>query len=271
MRYTLLELVQRILESMESDEVSDINETPEAASVTNIIKECYFDIVGEMNMAEQEGLFKLNASGDSTKPVLMYIPSTVSRVQWLKYNIDDTVGTPNYRDLTYIDNKEYLYYQQNFDSTDTAILPITVSVNGTDFVFQYRNDRLPINYTIFDENLVLFDAYDSSIESTLTQVRTLGWGDMAPSFTASNTWVPDLDPRQFQLLLQSAKATAFVELKQIANTRAEKQERKNKILTQKNKNDNDPYFSNQSHAKFGRRGGNGYPIDTFQRSMRQGV
>lgn len=271
MRYTLLELVKRILESMESDEVSDINETPESVSVTNIIKECYFDIIGEMNMAEQEGLFKLDASGDNTKPVLMYIPSTVSRIQWLKYNIDDTVGTPNYRDLRYVDNKEFVYYQQNFDPADTAIQQITIPLNGTDFVFQYRNDRLPTYYTIFDERSVVFDSYKASLESTLTQVRTLGWGDFVPAFTVSNTWVPDLDPRQFQLLLQSAKATAFVELKQINNTRAEKQERKNKILTQKNKDDNDPNWSNQRHAKYGRRGGNGFPIDSFQRSMRQGV
>lgn len=268
MRYTLLEMVQRILESMESDEVSDINETTEATTVANIIKECYFDIVGELNMAELEGLFKLDSSGDNLKPVLMYVPSTVSRVQYLKYNIDDSVATPNYRDLRYVSNKEFLYYQQNFDPTDAAIDQMTIELNGTDFVFQYRNDRWPTYYTIFDENSVVFDAFDVSVESTLTQVRSLGYGSIVPEFTLSNTWVPDLDPRQFQLLLQDSKATAFVELKQIQNATAEKKARKNRILTQKNKNDNDPTFSNQNHAQFGRRGGN-FPL--IQRAMRAGV
>ena len=105
MRYTLLELTQRIMESMESDEISDINETPESVSVANIIKECYFDIVGEMNMAEQEGLFKLDSSGDNTKPVLMYVPSTVGNIQYLNYNKVDSVATPNYKDLRYVSNK----------------------------------------------------------------------------------------------------------------------------------------------------------------------
>lgn len=268
MKYTLLELVKRVLESMESDEVSDINETQESVSVANIVKECYFDIVGEMNMAEQEGLFKLDASGDNTKPVLMYVPQNVSRIQYLKYNIDNTVGTPNYRDLRYVDNKEFLYYQQNFDPADTAIDQVTVVLNGTNFVFQYRNDSHPTYYTIFDESSVVFDAFDSSVETTLTTVRTLGWGDFVPSFSMTNTWTPDLDPRQFQLLLQDAKATAFVELRQSQNPTAEKKARKNRILTQKNKNDNDPRASNQNHAQYGRRGGN-YPL--IQRAMRAGV
>lgn len=268
MRYTLLEIVQRIMESMEADEISDINETAESVSVANIVKECYFDIVGEMNMAEQEGLFKLDSSGDNTKPVLMYVPSTVSRIEYLKYNKDDSVATPNYQDLRYVSNKEFLYYQNNFDPADTAIDQMTIELNGVDFVFQYRNDSYPTYYTIFDEQSVVFDSFDSSVEVTLTQVRSLGYGSLVPSFSMTNTWIADLDARQFQLLLQDAKATAFVELKQIQNVTAEKKARKNRILTQKNKNDNDPTFSNQNHAQFGRRGGN-YPL--IQRAMRAGV
>jgi hypothetical protein len=267
LRYTLLELTQRILESMESDEVSDINETPEATSVANIIKECYFDIVGELNMAEQEGLFKLTSSGDNTKPVLMYMPATVSRVQYLKYNVDAAVGTPNYRDLRYLSNDEFLYYQTGVDPTDAAVDQMTVELNGVDFVFQFRNDRYPTYYTIFDEQSFVFDAFDVTVEDTLTQVRTLGYGSLVPSFTLTNTWTPDLDPRQFQLLLQDAKATAFTELKQIQNPTAEKKARKNRILTQKNKNDNDPRSSNQDHAQFGRKGRN----PPMYRAMRQGV
>lgn len=269
MRYTLLELTQSVLRSMESDEVSDINETQEAKDVVDIIKESYFDIVGEMNMAEQEGLFKLDSSGDNTKPTLMYVPSTVSRIQWLKYNIEDT-SFPNNRDVRYVNNQEFLYYQQGLDPSDINVNQMTVNINGSDFVFHYHDNYFPTYYTIFDERLVVFDAYDSSVESTLTTVRTVGWGDLVPSFTLSNNWVPDLDPRQFQLLLQASKSTAFMELKQTQNARSEKQERKNRILTQKNKNDNDPNWSNQKHAQFGRQGRTGYPRDAFQRSMRQG-
>ena len=48
-------------------------------------------------------------------------------------------------------------------------------------------------------------------------------------------YVPDLDARQFQLLLQASKAQAFYELKQVENPKAEKKERKNTILAQRTK------------------------------------
>lgn len=266
MRYTLLELTKRILESMESDEVSDINETPESISVANIIKECYFDIVGELNMAEQEGLFKFDASGDNTKPCLMTVPSTVSRVQWVKYNQGE-IATPDYKDVRFVANDEYFYYQQGVDTADTTVDQMTVSINSVDYVFSFKNNVPPKYYTIFDEYSVIFDSYDSAEESTLTQVRSLGFGSLVPSFSFENSWVPDLDPRQFQLLLQDAKQTAFTELKQAQNPVAEKKARKNRILTQKNKFDNDPKWSNQLHAGFGR---NSCGYDAMKRTMRNG-
>lgn len=252
MRYTLLELVQRILESMESDEVSTIGETPESTSVANIVKECYFDIVGELNMDEQEGLFKLDASGDNLKPVLMLVPSNVSRVQYLKYNTDELLA-PSYTDVRYVTNREFLFYQEGINTDDTDVHQMDITLNGSSFKFSYHDDRWPTYYTIFDETYVVFDSYMVTEESTLTQARSLGYGSIVPGFVLSDTWVPDLDPRQFQLLLQEAKTMAFIELKQAQNPIAEKKARKNRILGQKNKNDNDPTSSNQRRYSFGRR------------------
>jgi hypothetical protein len=57
-----------------------------------------------------------------------------------------------------------------------------------------------------------------------------------------NDFIPKLDARHFQLLLSSAKAQAFIELKQTANTREERKERRQMILAQKTKDsvDNRP-------------------------------
>lgn len=268
MRYTLLELTQRILESMESDEVSTIAETPESLSVANIIKECYFDIVGEFSMAEQEGLYKLDASGDNTKPVLMYVPDQVSSIKWLKYQ--NTASTNPTNELRYVPNDEFLFYSQSYDPTDAQIDQMVVQINGKNFTFSYHNDRFPTYYTIFDDKYVIFDAIDLTEETTLTESRSLIFATLVPTFTMSDSWIPDLDPRQFQLLLQEAKAQAFVELKQAQNPVAERKARKNKILTQKNKRDNDPRWANQAHVGFGRNGRNGFPRDGMQRAMRRG-
>lgn len=271
MRYTLLEMTQRILESMESDEVSTVGETPESLSVANIIKECYFDIVGQFQMAEQEGLYKLDASTDNTKPVLMTVPSSVARIVWVKYDTSTSGdGIPKADDMRYVTNEEFFYMQTGLDTDLDNIDAMTVSVNGKDFQFKYYNDRMPSYYTIFDEYFVVFDAFDNDVESTLTESRSVIWAALVPSFSMDDSFVPDLDPRQFQLLLQEAKAQAFVELKQAQNPVAEKKARKNQILTQKNKRDNDPEWANQAHIGFGRNGRNGFPRNWMQRAMRYG-
>lgn len=52
MNYTLLDMVQRILEAMESDEVNNYDDTPESLAVANIIKEVYYDIISTLDIPE---------------------------------------------------------------------------------------------------------------------------------------------------------------------------------------------------------------------------
>lgn len=269
MRYSLLQMTQRILESMESDEVSSIHETPESTSVANIIKECYFDIIGDLGVAEEEGLFRLDASTDNTKPCLMYIPSGISNIQWLKYQKGSDVNPTEY--LRYLPQDEFLFYSQSRTTSDSNISSMEVEMNGKVFVFTYYTDRFPSSYTIFNDKYVIFDAIDLSEEVTLTESRSLVFASLVPTFEFEDNFVPNLDPRQFQLLLNEAKSLAFVELKQTSHPIADRKARKNKILAQKQKNDNDPAWSNQAHVGFGRNGRNGFPRNTMQRAMRRGV
>lgn len=254
MRYTLLDLVQRILESMESDEVSSIGETPESLSVANIVKECYFDIIGFNSPDDTVGIFKLDASTDDTKPCLMYLPTTVSKLSWLKYNRSDDLTKPDWQEVSFVSNEEFIHFQTGIDQADSTYQSMIVTINGKDFTFQIQNERFPQYYTIFDEYNIIFNAFDNTVEDTLTEERTMGFGDLIPEFRMENDFVPDLDPRQFQLLLQESKSTAFVELKQAPNPKAEAKARRGQIQMQKQKSDNDPSWPNQRHAAFGRRG-----------------
>lgn len=267
MRYTLLDLVQRILDSTEADEVSDINETQESRMVVGIIKECYFDIIGSINPAESVGLFKLDDSTDGDKPALMLMPSTASKLEWLKYDWSDDLTKPDYKKLQYVDNEEFFYYQNGYDHADTTVQTMTITINGHPYYFRYKTDRFPTYFTILFDKYIIFDAVNLAVENTATAHRSLAYGSLVPTFELNNNWVPDLDPRQFQLLLQEAKSTAFMELKQVQNPRAEMKARKNHILAQKNKYDNDPAFSNQIHAGFGRRG----RFNPMKSAMRRGI
>lgn len=253
MKYTLLEMVQRILESMESDEVNTISETPESQAVANIIKETYYDLIGQLDPPEVNGIFRLDSSNDNTKPVLMTIPSNVATFDWIKYN-KETLEDPRFAPLGAVSNEEFLALTFGYDSSVDNVGTMTTQIKGIDMVFKYYTDRFPQFYTVFDTTKVIFNAYDSEVENTLTQIRSLGQGLIVPTFTMSDSFIPELDHRQFQLLINEAKSVSFVELKQTTNAKSEQKARRNFIKAQKDRNTDASNGSNrQPTYKYGRR------------------
>jgi hypothetical protein len=252
MRYTLLELTQRILESMDSDEVSSIDDTVESLAVAHIVKECYFNLVGKLDFPEQEDIFQLTGSGDSTKPCVMYLPQDVLDLNRVKYN-SSTVGDPVWYDLQYQTLDQYLDQMSSLDIDDDNVGAMTLVENGQTFTFKYRNDQLPNFYTSFNDRTILFDSYSATANTTLVGTKTMCYGAVEPTFTMEDTHTPDLDPRQFDLLLNAAKAQAFVELKQIQNPKAEIKERKGEINAQRTKHAIDRRTGSQTYRGYGRK------------------
>lgn len=82
---TLLQIVQNILSAMSSDQVNSISDTVESLQVAQIVQNKYYDIVARGDLTLDEVLFQLNPSNDPTKPVLMTLPSGVSRLDWMQY------------------------------------------------------------------------------------------------------------------------------------------------------------------------------------------
>src|SRR5260370_16957942 len=85
MRLTLLEMVQTILASMDSDEVNSITDTTESSQVAQIIKHVYLNILARADLPEHRQLFSLVSSTDTNLPVVMFRPEEVNRIEWIKY------------------------------------------------------------------------------------------------------------------------------------------------------------------------------------------
>lgn len=113
----------------------------------------------------------------------------------------------------------------------------SLTTNGSDtFTFAFRNDTHPKFYTTYDDNQVLFDSFNSDEDAFLQKNKSQAFGPMSPVFTLSDAFVPDLDSRQFTLLLNEAKSQAFIELKQQANPKSEKRARRGWIKVQQTQN-----------------------------------
>lgn len=85
MKLTLLQLTQNILSSLDSDEVNSIFDTTESMQVATCIQTTFFNLVSRAGLPDQMQLFQLVPSGDSSKPVLMFKPANVDKIDWLKY------------------------------------------------------------------------------------------------------------------------------------------------------------------------------------------
>jgi hypothetical protein len=256
MKFTLLEMTQEILQSMESDEVNSISDTVESYAVAVLLRSVYYDLAIDLGLPEHETLFELDASGDATKPVLMTIPDTVALVRNIKYNIKTATETnSNYRDLIFKPFVEFMTDQNNLRNQTTNVGQMTFIQNSESFEVMYMTDQMPRYFTTMDDRTFLFDSYDSTIDTTLQKSKTLCMGVIYPTFSLTDGFIPDLDPSQFSLLKNRAKVRAFAEFKQVPNQEAASEARRQKIIVQKRKRttpDLDPIFN---LPRYGRRDG----------------
>jgi hypothetical protein len=79
--------------------------------------------------------------------------------------------------------------------------------SGTELVF--INDKMPSYYTSFDDNLVILDSFDASIESNLQESKTRAYGTVYPNFSIDDSFVPEVDDTLLPYLLAEAKSTCF--------------------------------------------------------------
>lgn len=236
MKQTLLEMVQLILSSIDGEEVNSIDDTVEANQVALIVKSVYYDMLSDISLPEIETLVQLDASGDNAKPTLMTVPSDVIKIYSLMYDVKENGDTyPNYRTCKFMNFDEFIAMQQGYREDTEAVGSMTVVSNGENYTVLFKNDRAPTYYTTIGDSQVIFDSYDSVIDTTLQKTKTLCKGQVVPVFTMSDAFTPSLDPTQFSYLVNRAKVRAFNELKQQENVEAGGEARRQKIIVQKRK------------------------------------
>lgn len=256
-------MTQRVLAAMDSDEVNSISDTTESNQVALLIEGVYRDLVAECNLPSVGTIFQLNASGDNDKPTLMTIPDEILSLEWVKYDnltSDDDVVTPNYQIVEWKEIRDFLDWTNNYRWQDDSIVgtfehEITNGDNTDTITFYYLNDRMPTYYTSFDDGTLIFDSYDSAEDTTLQKSKTQCWGAISPEFSLSDDFTPHLNAMQFSLLMNEAKARAFVELKQANNTNAEGHARRLRVRLRnsKRKSPHDSRWPLSSLPNYGRR------------------
>ena len=239
MKMTMLEMVQNIMSALDSDEIDSITDTVEGEQVAAVIRDTYWQLVTNKTIPEHQALFQLTNAGGTAK-VFMLIPTTVRQIEWLKYNkIEDGGSDTVFADVQYLDPESFMNLLLRRKSSDTNTVSAT-DPNSSIALDQIINDAPPSYWTSFDDQYVVFDSYDAVVDASgLVASKTLCWGVVEPTFTiansTTNSFTPDLDDHLFPLLLAEAKSTCFVNIKQSANPKVDKQAREQRFSMQNDK------------------------------------
>lgn len=222
MKMSLLDIVQDILSDMNSDEVNSIQDTLESMQVAQIVKSVYFELMANKHWPHMQNFVRLIASGDNTKPTHMRIPDAVKELEWIQYN-RRTANSPSvakFEDIEYIGIDDFIRITNQYDISAANVTEVTDFSNITFFI---KTDEHPKYWTSFDDDYVVFNSYNSALESTLQQssTRVLAYND--PSWSMQDTHIPDLPSEAFPALLAEAKSTAFARIKQLPDQKAEQQ------------------------------------------------
>jgi hypothetical protein len=276
MKMTLLSMTQSILSGLSSDEVNSISDTTESLQVAEIIKQVYMNISARAGIIEQNQLFQLDPSLDSTKPVIMYKPEHINKIEWIKYydthipatsgsnfehdlNVDITAqggssaAVPQWKYVTILPIQQFLDYVNNYNVNDTTVDAYVFQTTSGTFNLLYKNNVSPRFCTILQNYYVLFDSYDNTVDSTLQTNKTQCLGQGTVEWSMTDSFVPNLDENQFPLLLNEAKALAFLELKQMSHPKAEQEAKRQWGTIQRTKSLANSPTSFQQLPDFGRR------------------
>jgi hypothetical protein len=252
--FNLLKMTQMILSSMDGDEITDVEETVESRQVVDIIEQTWLDVLTYLNLPEHSRPFELIGSGDPAKPTLLTLPSGVRKVEWIKYDVSEGNTERKTTKLTPRLVGEFFDAMNTRDTADTTTYQFNYVVGSDTFDVRGRNDKEPTSYTVLQDQKVLFDNYNLAIENTIVGNKTECFGLVIPDLQRVNTWLPPVDQQNFSYFFNEAKSQCFVELKQVANSKADGRARRALVEMQRTKQigpDTRPEV--QKAANFGRR------------------
>lgn len=239
-KMTLLEIVQNILSATDSDEVNSISDTVESLQVANVVRETYDEQFNNITEPSFKGLIQLEGLSDVIRPNYMRVPDTVGNFEWIRYRDDRNDG--RFGVVDYYEPEEFLERQFQYTTSSDNTFLTTDPVSSVQYYI--KTNISPRIYTLFDNNYIAFDSYDSDYDTTLHAAKTAAFGAKLQPFLLEDDFIPSLDANLFPLLLAEAKSTSFINFKQITSTKEEQRARRQRVRMQ-----NDQYKSKPAQKR----------------------
>lgn len=206
-QYTVLEMVQDVLNEGDMDTVSTWDETIESEQIGNLIKTVFYEYhASNLIPGHQE----LDNPTSATGNTYYTIPPAVGEIFWIKW--DD--GTSSRKDLIYLEPKQFI------EKLDTSGTSIADPGSGVNLEFNVTTD--PTYWTSFDDTYICIDSYDTTppaVSELVMYVR------LEPSITLADGTIPDVPNDGMASFLAEVKSRALLMLNQEVNPMVEMKRR----------------------------------------------
>lgn len=206
MSKTLLQITQEILQDIGGDDVSSIFDTEEAEAVAQHVVSTYDNLVASENWPWMRRITQLVPSGDSNFPNYMTLPSNVKKLEVINYDTARVTDTrKKYEQIYYKDVDDFLRYVNARNDTDSNVQVVT---DPSGVQFNIRDDIFPRYWTSFDDQNIIFDAYDSAVDTTLQASKSQAIVYILLTISLQDDSVPDLPNDALRLLIEEATVRA---------------------------------------------------------------
>lgn len=191
-KYTLLEVVNSYLDATDGFRVADLDDTIEAQQVAKIAEDVFYEVIQDtFYNSLSKDIVQLEALADSTKPNYLKIPETVSNIHESTVYYNTTSGesgesTLKWTKIQYLHPHDFLEKIRH-RSTEASNVTTVTDFSGVKLVI--KTNKAPEYCTSFDDEYLVFDSYDSDVDSTLQQSKSGVLATVEPTFTISNTFV----------------------------------------------------------------------------------
>ena len=214
-------MVSDILNDMDSDAINSITDTEESLQVAQIVQTTYYEMMSRKDWNHLSKIGLLDSVADSSKPNYLKVPDDVGAIGFIMYNRRKLGETRNrWVEMKYLFPDEFILKLMNRNSDESNITQV-VDFDGVSL--NIKNDVAPQYYTSFDDEYVVFDSWDSTVETTVTGAMTQVHYSKIPAWTVDDNFVPDLPDKLFPAFLAEAKSVSSIKLKEEADEKAEQQ------------------------------------------------
>lgn len=254
MKYTLLEIVQSTLSSMDSDSVDSINETEEPEQIALVAQEVFYETIERDEWNNKDELISLDPVSNSNNPTAFLIPDNIGSIWFLKYDVAGLEDSyKQYKTLEYREPTEFLEFSLARRTDEDNVQVVEPDSNWLAELF-IKNDQSPTYWTSFDDKQVLFDSFDQSVESWVQGSKLICMAQTIPTFELNDSYVIDLPSHMMPMYLAEVKSNCYFYFKQQINKKDEQKVLRNrsKLRRAQNRTGVD-FYDKTARQDFGRR------------------